>query len=232
MRYKMLELLENNSGKIGLILGCCTLLGGAVLLGLVPGAAVLLVTFGSHIFVAATTATAVGTVAAGGSYLRREYAHRTAQERDSNRSEQRERAELEEASDFVRENQRNAQTLDSNRQNITFGSIEMLQSQVQSLDARNNTTEARLRRIEHLFANLSRHQAREVLDEEMASYVTDEYSDTDSNAGEAAKEDEANVPLLSPHNLFSTTVRVPLEMAGHDSGLDTGPRQRLGVATK
>lgn len=228
----MLELLENNSGKIGLFLGCCTVLGGAVLLGLVPGSAVLLVTYGSHIFVAATTGTAVGTVAAGGSYLRREHANRTAQERDINRSEQRERTALEEASNFVRENQRNAQMLDSNRQNITFGSVEMLQSYVQSLDARTHTTEARLRRMEHLFANLSRNRAREELDEEKEGYATGDYSDAESMEGAAEAEDEANSPLLSPYNLFSTPMRAPLERVDHDSVLDSGPRQRLGVATR
>ena len=67
----MLDVLENNSGKIGIVLGCCALAGGAILLGVIPGGVVLVTAYGTQLVVS-TTATSVSAVAAGASYYRRE----------------------------------------------------------------------------------------------------------------------------------------------------------------
>ncbi len=199
----MIDILENHSGKIGLALGCCALVGGGVLLGFVPGGAVFVAAYGSHIFVAVTAATAVGAVASGASYLRREHAHREARERDLNQLEQTERTAVESALNIVSENQRNAPNLNTSRQSSSLGSIDELKLRIDSLEAKDNTMTVRLQRMERLYADLSKRLARQAVDEERRAYTESE-------------NEEVNPPLLPQYNMFVTQPRIPLEIVGHE----------------
>ncbi|PJD91376.1 MAG: hypothetical protein CK424_07075 [Legionella sp.] len=75
----MIDALENNSGKISIVLGCCALAGGAILLGMIPGGAVLVTAYGTQLIIG-TTATCVAAVAAGASYYRKEISNQRALE--------------------------------------------------------------------------------------------------------------------------------------------------------
>ncbi len=204
----MINVLENNSGRICLVLVGATIVGGAILMFGVPSMVTAYVTIhGVELF---TVAAGVGAIATGASCYRRDSTNRAARLQLQNQQEQDREASIDD--DFMRENrrQRNVRYSQNSNENISLTS-QQTEERMSALESDNNVIRSEIRRLNGLYRNLSRSQAQQVIADEQQRYVAGDYSDSDSSS------EESKQPLLSEQNIFQRpTTRVSMEVAAND----------------
>ena len=195
----MFETLENNSGAICLVLIGATITGGAILVFGAPAFATAYVSL--HVVELLTVSSAVGALASGGSYIRRESINRNAREQSNNRQEEIRRSQI--ILDGINLEQRTGGSGDLERQT---------EERLSATEADVNSLRSEIRGLKGMYRNLSRSQARQEIEEERRRYVAGDYSDSDSST------DESKQPLLSERNMFQrpVTSRTSMEIAAND----------------
>lgn len=204
----MFDVLENHSGKICVVLVGATLAGGAVLVFGAPAFAAAYVTV--HAVELFTVGAAVGAVASGSSYIRRENTNRNVRLQHQNVQERDGRLAL--TSNALREEYTMQATVSFEDTNISLAvDPRETQERVAALEAENRAKDVRLERVERILKTALRGMAQREIDDESESYLAGNYSDSDSSA------EESKQPLLSEQNMFQRrTVRVPMEVAAND----------------
>jgi hypothetical protein len=195
----MFDVLENNSGKICLVLVGATLAGGAILVFGAPAFAAAYVSL--HAVEILTVGSFVGAAASGASYERRESASRRMREQANNRQENLRRS-------FISSD---AATVEQQRGAVGNDLEIQTEERLSAIEADNNSLRSEMRRLNGLYRNLSRGLARQEIEEERRRYEAGDYSDSDSST------EESKQPLLSERNMFQRPVtRAPMEIAAND----------------
>lgn len=194
----MFETLENNSGTICLVMIGATITGGAIL---VFGAPVFATAYVSlHVVELLTVSSAVGALASGASYIRRESINRNAREQSNNRQEETRRSQI--ISDGINMEQITRRSGDLERQTEERLSVS---------EADINSLRSEIRGLKGMYRNLSRNFARQEIEEERRRYEAGDYSDSDSST------EEIKQPLLSERNMFQRPIiRTSTEIAASD----------------
>jgi len=211
----MFDVLENNSGKICIVLVGATIAGGAILVFGAPAFASAYVSL--HVVEILTVCSAVGAVSSGASYVRRESANRNARLRLQNEQELDREASIDD--NFMREHRRQSttRTVENLSAHVRPGTLQT-EERLSAIEADNNSLRSEMRRLNGLYRNLSRGLARQEIEDERRRYEAGDYSDSDSST------EESKQPLLSERNMFQRPVtRTPMEIAANDDS-----QQRTG----
>lgn len=206
----MFEKLENNSGKICLVLIGATITGGAILVFGAPAFATAYVSL--HVVELLTVSSAVGALASGGSYIRRESINRNAREQSNSRQEEIRRSQI--ISDGINMEQRTGRSGDLERQT---------DERISATEADINSLRSEVRRLNGMYRNLSKSFALQTIEEERRRYEAGDYSDSDSST------EESKQPLLSERNMFQRPVtRTSMEIASQQYTNGVVHRRRMG----
>lgn len=206
----MFDVLENNSGKICIVLIGATIAGGALLVFGAPTFAAAYVSL--HVVEILTVSSAVGAVSSGASYVRRENANRNARLQLQNEQELDREASIDD--NFMREHRRQSTTrtvenLSAHLRPDTLQTEERERLSVAEADI--NSLRSEIRGLKGMYRNLSRSLARQEIEEERRRYEAGDYSDSDSSV------EENKQPLLSERNMFQRPVtRASMEIAAND----------------
>ena len=212
----MFDVLENNSGKICIVLVGATIAGGAILVFGAPAFAAAYVSL--HVVEILTVGSAVGAVSSGASYVRRESANRNARLRLQNEQELDREASIDD--NFMREHRRQSttRTVENLSAHVRPDTLQT-EERLSAIEADNNSLRSEMRRLNGLYRNLSRGLARQEMEDERRRYEAGDYSDSDSST------EESKQPLLSERNMFQRHVtRTPMEIAANDDS-----QQRTGT---
>ena len=226
----MFDVLENNSGKICIVLVGTTLAGLAVLVFGAPAFAAAYVSL--HVVEILTVSSAVGAVSSGASYVRRESANRNARLRLQNEQELNREASIDD--NLMREHRRQstARTVENLSAHVCLDTLqtevrERLSVAEADMNSFRSEMRSEMRTLKGLYRNLSRSQARQEIEDERRRYEAGDYSDSDSST------EESKQPLLSERNMFQRPVtRTSMEIAANDESQHHGSgvvhRRRTG----
>lgn len=207
----MFDFLENNSGKISVVLIGATLAGGAILIFGAPAFATAYVSL--HVVEILTVGSAVGAVASGSSYIRREITNRNARLQRQNEQELGREISIDLDSAIENRRRSTARNAGSMSANIDPGSLQTEERERLSVaEADINSLRSEICGLKGMYRNLSRSLARQEIEDERRRYEAGDYSDSDSST------EESKQPLLSERNMFQRPVvtRTSMEIAAND----------------